>query len=372
MSRRDYYDVLGVPRDADEAALKKAYRQLALKYHPDRNPEPAAAERFKEATEAYGVLSDPEKRARYDAGGHAAVDGRGMGFDPNAFQDFGDLFGVFGSLFGVDFGARGGSRRGRPQRGDDVLVQLPLSFEEAALGVDKELRVTRLVHCGECRASGAAPGTGRTPCTDCGGRGQVVMRQGFISMSRPCGRCRGEGSVLAKPCAACDGQGLVEAEKRIRLKVPAGINEGQRVRVAGEGHAGWQGGPPGDLYAAIAVEEHEYFERDGADLHVALPVSFPQVALGCEVEIPTLEGGVKVDVPAGTESGEVLRLKGRGIARLGGSGRGDLFVHVRVRTPKRLSSKQRELLQAYADAVKEKHHVGEEKGLLDRVKDLLG
>jgi molecular chaperone DnaJ len=370
--KRDYYEVLGVERDADPAALKKAYRKLALKYHPDRaGSDPQAEASFKEATEAYGVLSDPEKRSRYDAGGFAAVDGRGVPFDPTVFADFGDLFGAFRDIFGFDpsgFGA--GPRRPRVHRGEDLLLEMELSFEEAALGLEKEVAVRRLATCSECGGGGARSGTSPVRCPECAGRGQVVMRHGFISVSRPCGRCRGRGSVIEHPCPTCDGQGSLPVEKRIKLKVPAGIAEGQRIRVAGEGSAGPGGGPPGDLYVVVAVAPHAYFERDGFDLHLQLPLSFPQVALGTKAEVPTLEGATTLTIPAGTEAGQVIRLREKGIKRLGSSGRGDLFVHVRVRTPKGLSGNQQALLREYAKSVDERYDVAEEKSLFSRVKDI--
>jgi len=371
VSNRDYYEVLRVSRSASATEIKKAYRRLALEHHPDRNPDdPTAAERFKEASEAYGVLSDPDKRSRYDVGGHAAVDGRGGGFDPGAFQEFGDLFGVFSDIFGFDVGGRGGARARRPQRGDDLLYDLRLSFEDAALGTQTEVEVPRLEPCEECDGSGAEAGMSRTPCIECAGRGQVVVRQGFLSIGRPCPRCRGQGSLLDSPCAGCGGEGRRHAEKSIRVKVPAGVDDGQRIRLPGEGEAGPRGGPPGDLYVRLRVEPHEVFERRGADLHVSLPLSFPQVALGDEVSVPTLEGEADVRVPAGTESGDVIRLREHGVPRLGASGRGDLYLHVQVRTPKRLSSKQKKLLREYADQVDESYAIEGDRSLLDRVTDI--
>ena len=368
VSQRDYYEVLGVAKDVDASSLKKAYRKLAVELHPDRNDDPQATVAFKEATEAYGVLSDPEKRARYDVGGHAAVAGRG--FDPSQFGDFGDLFGVFRDIFGADFGF--GPRQARPQRGDDLLLELVLPFEDAALGIEKELRVPRMGACEPCGGNGAKPGTGRKSCTECGGSGQVVFRQGFFSMARSCGRCGGEGSVLESPCESCRGAGRVPVERKLKIRVPAGIGDGQRIRVQSEGEPGRLGGPAGDLYVQVRVEKHDVFWREGFHLHLRLPLSFPQVALGAHVEVPTLEGMTGLEIPAGTEAGEVIRVKGKGIRKLGASGRGDLLVHVRVRTPKRLSDKQKDMLRKYQDAVDESYDVREEKGLLDRVKDLFG
>lgn len=371
MRKRDYYDVLGVDRQVDAATLKKAFRKKALEYHPDRNAGPEAEEKFKELAEAYQVLSDPDARARYDVGGFGAVDGRGVELDPSAFVDFTDIFSAFGDLFGMGFGPFGGrgGRRSRVQRGDDVLVEVKLRLEEACLGVEKEVRAARLERCAECAGSGARKGSGQTTCPECGGRGQVFLRQGFVALSRTCGRCRGEGHVLRDPCPACDGRGRAPRTKTLGLKIPAGIGDGQRIRVTGEGSSGAGGGPPGDLYVAVAVEPHAVLERDGDDLHVTLPLSFPQVALGATVEVPGLTGNVKLDVKPGTQSGDVLRVRGEGVPRLGGTGRGDLLVHVRVRTPKRLSAKQAELLKAYAAAVNEHYDVGEDRSLFERVRD---
>jgi len=367
VTRRDYYEVLGVERDASQAALKKAYRRLAMDLHPDRNDDPQATAQFKEATEAYGVLSDPDKRRLYDVGGHDALDGGG--FDPSSFSDFGDLFGgVLRDLFNADprFARRG------PRRGEDLLLELPLAFEEACLGVEKELNVPRVGECGECAGSGARAGTGRRPCTDCGGSGQIVLRQGFFAMSRTCGRCRGVGTTLESPCPNCRGEGRVPVEKQIRIKVPAGISEGQRIRVTGEGESGQRGGPPGDLYVEARVAPHEMFWREGFDLHVPLPLSFPQVALGAKVDVPTLQGDAPLEIPAGTEAGDVLRVRGKGVKKLSTSGHGDLLVHVRVRTPRRLNESQRDLLRRYAESVDEHYEVQEERSLLDRVKDIFG
>lgn len=371
VDKRDLYEVLGVPRDADAAALKKAYRRLAVRYHPDRCDEPDAEVRFREATDAYSILCDPEKRRRYDLGGHAAVEGRG-GFDPSQFSDFGDLFGAFREMFGMDFGDAGGGRSSpRPTRGSDLLYELGIEFEEAALGTRKDLEIPRLDTCSDCQGSGAAPGTGRTTCPDCLGRGQIVMRQGFFAMSRPCSRCRTTGDVVETPCDECGGAGRVEVRRRLKVRIPAGIAGGQRIRLAGEGEAGEHGGPPGDLYVAVSVAEHDILHREGADLHVTLRVGFAQVALGTEVEVPLLgDDSVEVEVPAGTESGEVLRLKGHGVRKLGASGHGDLFVHVQVKTPRHLTAKQKKLLREYAASVDEGYEIGEDKSFLERVKEL--
>lgn len=366
-TRRDYYEVLAISRDADAGSLKKAYRKLAMQYHPDRNPEAGAAEKFKEATEAYAVLSDPDKRRLYDMGGHAAVEGGG-GFDGGGYADLGDIFGgVLRDLF--TGGGGGARRRSGPRRGEDLLFPLALTFEDAALGCGKELLVPNVADCEACTGSGAAPGTGRKTCTDCGGQGQIVARQGFFAMSRTCGRCRGTGQALEQPCETCRGEGRVPHDRSLKIRVPAGIAEGQRIRVQGEGEPGERGGTAGDLYVQVAVEQHEHFWREGFDLHVQLSISFPQAALGTRLDVPTLADPVSVDIPAGAETGQVLRLRGKGIKRLGGSGHGDLMAHVRVRTPKKLSADQADLLRKYAESMPEDGDLGE-RSIFDRVKDI--
>lgn len=369
--RRDYYEVLNVSRDCDGATLKKAYRKLAVQYHPDKNGEDGATEKFKEATEAYGVLSDPEKRRLYDIGGHAAVDGAG-GFDPSQASDLGDLFGgMLRDLFGAGFGGGGPRRRHGPSRGQDLLLEIALTFEDAALGVDRELSVPTAAACEPCSGSGAAPGTGRKTCPDCGGQGQIVVRQGFFAMSRACGRCRATGQILESPCTTCRGEGRVPVDKKLTIKIPAGIAEGQRIRVQNEGEPGERGGPPGDLYVQIHVEEHEHFWREGFDLHVQLSLSFPQAALGARLDVPTLTGAVPLDVAAGSETGQTLRVRSQGIRRLGSAGHGDLIVHLRVRTPKKLTSEQQQLLRRYAESMDEADDLAD-RSLFDRVKDIFG
>ncbi|MEM7246149.1 MAG: molecular chaperone DnaJ [Acidobacteriota bacterium] len=366
--RRDLYEVLGVDRSADAATLKKAYRDLARKYHPDRSDAPDAEERFKEATEAYGVLSDEQKRARYDSGGFDAVDGRG--FDPSSFSDFGDLFSVFSQVFGGDFG--GGARGSRRRRGSDLLLRISLTLEQAVFGTEREIEVPRHEACADCDGSGATPGTGRRTCLECAGQGRVIVQQGFFSLGRPCGRCAGQGSILEDPCAECDGAGLVQVERKLKIKVPAGVDHGQQIRLSGEGEAGALGGPPGDLYVELSVESHPVYRREGEHLHLVLPVSFPQVALGATVTVPLLgdDEDEELDIPAGTQTGESFRLRGLGVPRLQSRGRGDLVVHVRVRTPRKLSSEQGRLLEAYAEAVEESYPVEEEKGFFDKVRDI--
>jgi len=354
VSKRDYYEVLGVDRNADENAIKRAYRKLAMKYHPDRNPDdPAAAEKFREVTEAYEVLSDAEKRARYDRYGHAGVDdqmhdfwARGGAQDSHAFRDFGDLFGdAFSELFG--FG--GGGMGGRSSRGADLRYNLSISLEEAASGKEVELRIPKHVPCGTCNGSGARPGTNPVPCSTCGGHGQVQMQQGFFAMRRTCPTCHGAGTRIESPCVECGGTGRVRREKTLKVKIPAGVYDGAQVRVAGEGEAGQQGAPAGDLYIVISLQPHPIFEREGPDLYCTMPITFPQAALGAEVDAPTLNGKVKIRIPAGTEGGKVFRLRGHGVPDVRAGHTGDLYVRVQIAVPKKLSARQKELLRQFAE-----------------------
>jgi molecular chaperone DnaJ len=365
MSDRDYYDVLGVGRDADTTAIKKAYRRLAVENHPDKNPgDKAAEERFKEAAEAYAVLSDPDKRERYDRFGKAGLGAQPFGgFDQEIFADFGDVLGdIFG--FGGMFG--GGRRRGRGTPGRDLLYDLEIDFVEAVRGLSTEIRVPRLEPCEACEGRGAAPGD-VTTCTTCGGRGQVAFQQGFFTVARTCGSCRGAGRKIRKACATCRGEGRVRAERTITVRIPAGVDEGMRLRLAGEGEAGTGGGAAGDLYVVLHVRPHEHFRRVEHDLVVELPVSFSQAALGARLRVPTLDGEEEIQVPAGTQSGTEIRLRGQGAPDVGGRGRGDEVVVVRVRTPRRLSAEQRELLESLARLDDEETA---ERGLFDRVKDI--
>lgn len=364
--KRDYYEVLGVGRDAAVEEIKKAYRRLAVKYHPDKNPGDAEAEeKFKEASEAYSVLSDPEKRARYDRFGHQGVGG--AGFDPGDFVDFsdvlGDLFG-FGDLFG------GGRRRtNRPARGADLRYDVSLTFEQAAFGKELDIEIPRSVNCGTCDGSGAKPGSSPVTCTACGGRGQIRYSQGFFAVARSCPQCNGTGRMIKDACADCKGAGRVREQKKISIKIPAGVDHGSRLRVGGEGEGGMNGGPPGDLYVFIGVEEHKAFVRRDYDVHAELPIGFTQAALGADLEVDTIWGKEKLSVPAGTQPDEVLRLKAKGVPYLDGSGKGDHFVHVKVRVPRTLTDRQRELLEELAATEGTKHHA---KGVLDKVKDLFG
>ncbi len=370
MSKRDYYEVLGVAKDADENTIKRAYRKLAMKYHPDRNPDDKeAAERFREVTEAYEVLSDREKRARYDQYGHAGVDdqmqdfwGRGGFQDSHAFRDFGDLFGdVFGEMFG--FGGSGG----HSNRGADLRYNLSLTLEEAASGKEVELKIPRHAQCDVCHGSGARPGTNPVPCQTCGGHGQVQVSQGFFAVRRTCPACHGSGRKIESPCVQCVGQGRVRIEKTVKVKVPAGVYDGAQVRVSGEGEAGMHGGPSGDLYIAISLKPHPIFERDGADLYCTMPVTFPQAALGAEVEAPTLEGRVRIRIPAGTEGGKVFRLRGHGVPDVRTNQKGDLYVKVQIAVPKKLSPRQEGLLRQFADETGDEVYP-ERSSFLDRAK----
>ena len=355
MSKRDYYEVLGVKRDAAEADIKKAYRRLAMKYHPDRNPnDKKAEEHFKEAKEAYEVLTDAKKKAAYDQFGHAGVDAHaagargqgGAGFDPN--DVFGDIFGdVFGDIFS---GGRGG-RGQRVYRGADLRYGLDLTLEQAVAGDTVTIRVPTLVSCETCHGSGAKPGSHPETCGTCGGRGQVRMQQGFFTVQQTCPRCRGTGKVIADPCGTCHGQGRLEEEKTLSVKVPAGVDNGDRIRLSGEGEAGPHGGPAGDLYVEISVQPHPIFTRDGADLACEVPVSFATAALGGELEVPTLGGRVSLKIPAETQTGKVFRLRGKGVKPVRGGSTGDLLCRIEVETPVHLSKEQKELLRKFEDSV---------------------
>ena len=377
MSKRDYYEVLGVKRDAAEADIKKAYRRLAMKHHPDRNPDDKKAEeQFKEAKEAYEVLTDPKKKAAYDQFGHAGVDahaagarghggGAGAGFDPNDI--FGDIFGdAFGDIFSG--GRRGGGQR--VYRGADLRYGLGLTLEQAVAGDTVTITVPTLVGCEVCHGSGAKPGSQPQTCTTCHGRGQVRMQQGFFTVQQTCPRCRGKGSIISDPCANCHGQGRIEKEKTLSVKIPAGVDNGDRIRLSGEGEAGPNGGPAGDLYVEISVEPHEIFSRDGADLSCEVPVSFATATLGGEIEVPTLGGSVSLKIPAETQTGKVFRLRGKGVKPVRGGATGDLLCRVEVETPVHLSKEQKELLKKFDASVKAGggKHSPREHGWLEGVK----
>jgi len=344
MAKRDYYEILGVNRDAEEAEIKKAYRRLAMKNHPDRNPDdPSAEERFKEATEAYDVLADPEKRQAYDQFGHAGVDASmgGMG-DGFAGGNFSDIFSdVFGDIFGG--GARGG--RSSVQRGADLRYGLELSLEQAVSGDNVEIDVPILAACEDCGGSGAKPGTSASTCPDCGGAGQIRVAQGFFSLQQTCPRCRGAGQVISDPCTSCGGSGRKEKRKKLSVRIPPGVDTGDRIRLSGEGEAGLNGGPPGDLYVQVEVREHPIFSRDGRNLFCEMPISFVDAALGGELEVPTLDGRVKLKVPPETQTGKVFRLRGKGVTPVRGGGIGDLLCKINVETPVNLNDKQKKLLK---------------------------
>ena len=371
MSNRDYYEVLGVAKDADENSIKRAYRKLAMKYHPDRNPDDEkAAENFREVTEAYEVLTDEGKRSRYDQYGHAGVDeqmqdfwGRGGAQDSHAFRDFGDMF---GDVFGDMFGGRGG---GRATRGADLRYNLTITLEEAASGREVELNIPRHESCDTCNGSGAKPGSNPVPCNTCGGHGQVQMQQGFFAVRRTCPTCHGAGKRIESPCTSCGGAGRTKVNKKLKVKVPVGVYEGAQVRVIGEGEAGEHGTPSGDLYIVISLKPHKIFERDGADLYCTMPVTFPQAALGAEVDAPTLEGKIKIKIPAGTEGGRVFRLRGHGVPDVRtGSQKGDLYVRVQIAVPKKMSARQQQLLREFADEAGDEIYP-ERSSFLGKVKD---
>lgn len=352
MSKQDYYELLGVSHDASDQELKSAYRKLAMQYHPDRNPgDHAAEEKFKSIGEAYQVLSDANKRAMYDQYGHAGIGGAGAGgFDGNPFAGAGDINDIFGDLFGEMFST--GSRRGpRQQRGRDLRYDLALEFEEAVFGKKTEIKIRRMEHCTTCKGTGAAQGRGPTTCQQCGGRGQVRFQQGFFSIARTCTTCGGTGSIITEPCATCKGDTRVQAEHQISVNVPAGVEDGTRIRFQGEGDAGRNNSGAGDLYVVLSVKQHKFFEREGDDLYCVVPISFPQAALGDELMVPTLDGEVKVKVPEGTPSGKQFRLRGKGVPHLNEHGKGDMVVEVRIETPTKLTRAQRDLLKQLAESM---------------------
>jgi len=372
MAQRDYYEILGVSREVENGDLKSAYRKLALMYHPDRNPNnPDAAEKFKEASEAYAVLSDPEKRARYDRFGHAGVGAGGAGgagFPGFDAAGFGDLSDLFGGLFGFASGGGFGGGAPGPMAGSDLVYRMQIAFRDAAFGVEAPIAISRLERCDDCEGSGAQPGTHAKTCAACGGRGRQRMSQGFLTVTRPCPGCQGEGQVIEKPCASCRGEGRQRAKKDLKIRIPAGVESNSRLRLTGEGDAGPKGGPAGDLYVVLTVAEDEVFSRDGDDIVVALELPFPTLVLGGEVPVPTLDGEETVTVPPGTEVGTELRLRGRGMGRLGRGGRGDLLARVGVRVPRSSSKDEKEALRRYAELTGAP--VGKGKGVLGKAKKI--
>lgn len=364
--KRDYYEILGVARDADDRVLKKAYHKLALQFHPDKKPgDKAAEESFKECSEAYATLSDADKRAHYDRFGHAPEGG-----NYSAQQYAVNLQDIFGDLFGDLFG---GQRRGRSgaARGSDLRFHLEITFEEAAFGAQKDITIPRLEDCSTCSGTGAKPGTNVKPCGQCGGAGEIRVAQGFFAIAQTCRVCQGAGRVVESPCLDCRGKGQKEQERQLAVKVPGGVNEGTRLRFVGEGEGGRGGGPRGDLYVVISIKEHPLFTREEQDVICAVPLSFAQAALGCSLEVPTLDGKVSMKVPAGTQPGSVFRLRQKGIPALRGSGRGDQLVKVHIEVPKKLSAEQQSLLEKFAAASNPDNHP-ENKSFFDKVKELFG
>ena len=376
--QRDYYEILGVAKTSSVDEIKAAYRQAALKWHPDRNPEhkEEAALRFRESTEAYSILSDAQKRQIYDTYGHAGLAGAGSqpDFNGTIFQDFHDIFGDFfgfEDLFGAAGGRRGG--RSRAKRGSDLRYDMTLSFDEAAMGVSTKIRVPRMEYCEACNGTGAKKGTGVVNCQACGGRGQLVYQQGFFTVNRTCPACQGAGQIVKERCAECHGQGRMERERTIELRIPPGVDTGTRLRVQGEGEPGPNGGPAGDLYVVLEVKEHKFFERRGADLYCTVPLSMAQATLGTELQVPGLNGEEPLKVPEGTQSGAVFRLKGKGLPDPHGGGRGDLYFHVRVLTPTKLTREQRKLMEQLHATMKVENKPAErDSNIFDKVKDIFG
>jgi molecular chaperone DnaJ len=378
--KRDYYEILGIPKTASKDEIKKAYRKLAMQYHPDKNPGNAEAEaKFKEASHAADILLDDNKRRMFDQFGHAGEQA-GMGGGPGGFGggfgggDFGDLGDIFGDIFGDILGGSRGRGRGgrggrsRAQAGDDLQTELKVSFEEAAFGAEKELHINRSAVCETCHGTGAKKGSGPVTCDMCHGHGEVRRQQGFFTIAQPCPKCHGSGQVIKDPCEPCHGRGRIKKREKLSVKVPAGIDEGQRLKLSGQGDSGVNGGPGGDLYVLIHIEAHEFFKRDDYDVHCEVPISFSQAALGTEVEVPTLGGRVSMKIPEGTQSGQKMKLRNKGITKLGGYGFGDQIISIHVETPTKLSKEQRELFVQLQELETTSNPMT--KGFFDRVKEL--
>jgi molecular chaperone DnaJ len=369
VTKVDFYEVLQVSRDASDQELKTSYRKLAMQYHPDRNPNnPEAEEKFKACSEAYQVLSDPEKRAAYDRYGHAAFQNGG----PSAGSPFGgaqDLGDIFGDLFGEMFNMGGTRRASRVQRGRDLRYDLTLEFEEAVFGTEKDISIRRQEACEDCSGTGSSNGKAPATCTGCGGRGQVRFQQGFFSVAKTCVRCGGTGTTISDPCPSCRGEGLQAKKHEILVKVPAGVEQDTRIRYQGEGEAGRYGGPSGDLYVVLSVKPHKFFERDGDDLHCVMPISFPQAALGTELQIETLEGPATIKIPEGTQSGREFKLRGKGVPHLNEHGKGDLVVEIRVATPSKLNKAQKELLRQLGETM-QVENTPTSRSLFAKMKDI--
>jgi molecular chaperone DnaJ len=382
VSKRDYYEILGITRSATDVEIKSAYRKLAMKFHPDRNPgNQVAEEKFKEAAEAYAILADSEKRSLYDRFGHAGVSASaaGGGFDPSVFSGFEDILGGLGDIFGFGDLFGGGRRRGGPQRGADLRYDLEITFEESARGAETTIQIPRQETCETCHGTGAAQGSSPTQCPQCRGQGQVRFQQGFFTVARTCPQCQGAGRIITNPCKTCRGAGRVTKERKLTVKIPPGIATGQQLRLQGEGESGAAGGPTGHLYVVVHVHEHEFFRRDGNNLFCEIPVNFTTVAIGGEIQVPTLDGSDTVKIAEGTPTGTTLRLRGKGMPDVNGRGRGDLFATIQVQTPKKLSKEQRALLEQLSKVLpKEKFEPRprdeeqDERNLFDRVKDMFG
>jgi len=370
VSKADYYEVLGVSRDASEQELKSAYRKLALKYHPDRNPgDHASEEKFKEASEAYQVLCDADKRAAYDRFGHAGVTGSGPGGFGGGFSGAVDLGDIFGDLFGEMFNMGGQQRAARQMRGDDLRYDLTIDFQEAVFGTEKEIRIRRLEACDTCKGTGSKSGRGPATCPQCQGRGQVRYQQGFFSVARTCNACAGRGSIIGDPCDTCRGETRVTKEVKLTVKVPAGVEEGTRIRYGGEGDVGRNNGQSGDLYIVLSIRAHDFFHREGQNLHCVIPISFPQAALGAEIEIEGVDGPVMLKIPEGIQSGKEIRVRAKGVPFLNEKGRGDLIAKVVVQIPKKLSKAQRDLISELGKSMSVENKPTS-PGLLEKMKDL--